>query len=112
MADRDELERRLEDLGRIVRGTARMVLGSKVGGENTEEPVISREADAVLEGAVALVGDWLQSVGEDLQRQGGEAPEPVETAGWSPLAVGAQAFGHGLRAGVVELAQGAGAEEE
>ena len=112
MSDRDDLERTLEDLGRIVRGTARMVLGSKVGGETTEEPVISREVDAAVEGAVAVVGDWLQSVGEDLQRQGGEDPEPVETAGWSPLAVGAQAFGHGLRSVVVEFAQGVGAEEE
>jgi hypothetical protein len=112
MADRDDLERTLEDLGRVVRGTARMVLGSKVGGENTEEPVISREVDAALEGAVAVVGDWLQSVGEDLQQKGGEDPEPVETAGWSPLAVGAQAFGHGLRSVVVDFVDSVGAGEE
>ncbi len=112
MADRDDLGRTLGDLGRIVRGTARMVLGSKVGGETTDEPVISREVDSALEGAVAVVGDWLQSVGEDLQRQGGEDPEPVETAGWSPLAVGAQAFGHGLRSVVVEFVGSVETEEE
>jgi hypothetical protein len=112
MGDRDDLERTLADLGRVVRGTARMVLGSRVGGADTDEPVISREVDAALEGAVAVVGDWLQSVGEDLQRQGGEDPEPVETTGWSPLAVGAQAFGRGLRSVAAEFAHSLKEEEE
>jgi len=104
MADKSDLDRTFEELGRLVRGTARLLVGSRVGGRNDEETVISSEVDAVVEGAVAVVGDWLKDFGEELQHNSGAVPEPVDEEGWSPLAVGAQAFGHGLMAVATELA--------
>ena len=108
MSDQEnDLERTLQELGRMAKGTLRLVLGEKVGGAEsgkTTETVLTPEVDAALEGAVHVVGDWLKNVGEDLQRQGGvDAPKELDEEGWSPLAVGAQAFGEGLRVVGLEL---------
>ncbi|MEE2750807.1 MAG: hypothetical protein VX519_05210 [Myxococcota bacterium] len=114
--DDNELDRTLEELSRKAKGTLRLLLGSNVGGtEEDEAPdvVLTPEVDAALEGAVHLVGGWLKDVGEDLQRQGGvEHPKPLDEEGWSPLAVGARAFGEGIRVVGVEMVNGFTGGEE
>ena len=117
MADDDnELDRTLGELSRMAKGTLRLLLGSKVGGAPEEEApdvVLTPEVDAALEGAAHLVGGWLKDVGEDLQRQGGaDSPKVLDEEGWSPLAVGAQAFGEGIRVVGVEMVNGFTGDEE
>ena len=114
--DENELDRTLGELSRMAKGTLRLLLGSNVGGADEEEApdvVLTPEVDAALEGAVHLVGGWLKDVGEDLQRQGGmENPKELNEEGWSPLAVGAQAFGEGIRVVGVEMVNGFSGGEE
>ena len=114
--DEHDLDRALGELGRRAKGTLRLLLGSNVTGaaeEEAPEVALTPEVDAALEGAVHLVGGWLKDVGEDLQRQGGrQSPKELNEEGWSPLAVGAQAFGEGMRVVGVELVNGFTGGEE
>ena len=117
MSDKEtDLERTLQELSRMAKGTLRLVLGDNaVTGESKEAPetVLTPEVDAALEGAAHVVGDWLKNIGEDLQRQGGEVdPKEIDETGWSPLAVGAQALGEGLRVVGAELVSGLSGGEE
>jgi len=118
-----QLEDSLDDLRDLAAGLAAKLLGPKAArgmAIDPEKPVLSAEADKVIEDLGASLGRVLEAAGDGLRRStaaGRENPAATPPAdpqadaaeddsleGWSPLVLGARSLATGLGAVAAELA--------